>query len=417
MTTRMVPGGRTGVSPVTLIVVVIFAIIAGTIMFVQYTRTVKLKQELKKVTDETNALEAETQRIVSETIEIRNSLEGKRLAEEVKTYFQELEMRGIVVDPKNFHKINIDLDLWIMRLGRLITELDKRVTEAGEQADSAEASRDSTRDDYSRRVRKKNDQLAKLNQFLRDELAKKENLVTRYVKEKQEFIDKYNNARDEWERKKRRLLVQADYLTRRNAVMRRDLKVPRPEAVIDAPSGRVISCEWRTKKVIINLGERDGVFPGLGFGVYYIDANGRRIVKGKIEVVNVLKASSVAAIIKGDPIHPIVAGDAIQTVFLPIPKQQKFVIAGFIPPGAIYDRDQITALIKLNGGEVQSAVTLYTDVLILGETAPRGLVGMDEKLVGKAQSEYRKGRSEVELARELSIDIVDYREFLQAIQR
>ena len=417
MTGRMVPGGRTGVSPVTLVVVVILAIISGTIAFVQYTRTVKLKEQLRKVTDEANVLDAEIQRIVSETTEIRNFLENKSNAEAVQAYFKELDMRGVVADPKNFHKTNIDLDLWIMRLDQLITELDKRVTEAGKQADSAEAARDNTRNDYSRRVQQKNDDLAKLGQFLRDELAKKENLVTRYVKEKKEFIDKYSNARDEWEGKKQRLLVQTDQLTRRNAVIRRELRVLRPEPAIAAPSGRVIRCDWHTKRVIIDLGERDGVFPGLGFEVYYIDANGRHVVKGKIEVVNVLKASSVTAIIEGDPVHPIVGGDAIRTLFLPIPKQQKFVIAGFIPPGAIYDKDQIKALIKLNGGEVQSAVTLYTDVLILGETAPRGLIGMDEKLVGVAQSEYRRGRSEVELARELSIDIVDYREFLQAIQR
>ncbi|KPJ56221.1 MAG: hypothetical protein AMS16_02840 [Planctomycetes bacterium DG_58] len=413
----MVPGGRTGVSPVTLVVVVILAMISGTIAFVQYTRTVKLKQQLTKATDEANVLDAEIQRIVSETGEIRNFLENKSSAEAVQAYFKELDMRGIVADPKNFHKINMDLDLWIMRLDRLMTELDKRVAEAGKQADSAEAARDNTRNDYNRRVQQKNDELAKLGQFLLDELAKKENLVTQYVKEKKEFIDKYNNARDEWDGKKQRLLVQTDQLTRRNAVIRRELRILRPEPEIATPSGRVIRCEWTTKKVVINLGERDGVFPGLGFEVYYIDANGRHIVKGKIEVATVLKTSSVAAIIEGSPIHPIVAGDAIRTLFLPIPKQQKFVIAGFIPPGAIYNKDQITALIKLNGGEVQPAVTLYTDVLILGETAPSGLVAMDEKLVGVAQNEYRRGRSEVELARELSIDIVDYLEFLQAIQR
>ncbi|HUW56607.1 MAG TPA: hypothetical protein VMZ92_08220 [Planctomycetota bacterium] len=417
MTTRMSPGGRTGVSPVTLIVVVLLAMIAGTIAFVMYTRTVKGEAALVKVKAEKDEVNRQIQAVVSETGEIRNFLESKRNPDEVKTYFSELDMRGIEVDPRNFHKVNVDLDLWIMRLTVLMTELDKRVAEASTWADSAETARDNTRDDYSQRVQQKNQELSRLDRFLRDELAKKEELVTRYVKEKQDFINQYNNARDEWEGKKQRLLVQTDQLTRRNAVMRRDLLVLRPEPTIAPPSGRVLRSEWHTKKVVISLGERDGVFPGLGFEVYHISRNGTRIVKGKIEIVEVLRESSVATIIETDPVQPIVVGDAIQTLFLPIPREKKFVIAGFIPPGSIYDKAEMKAIIKLNGGEVQEEVTLYTDVLILGETAPRGLTEMDEKLVGVAQTEYRKGRSEAELARELSVDILDYREFLQGIQR
>jgi hypothetical protein len=417
MTTRTPAGGRAGISPVTLVVFVILAIIAAIIAFGMYTGTVTRKAELDKITAESAALDRQIQAVVAETGEVRNFLESKRDADAVKAYFNEMDMKGIQATPRNFRKINIDLDLWIMRLNLLIGELDKRIGEATTQAESAETSRDATRDDYARRVQQKNAEFERLDQFLTAELAKKENLVTTYAKEKQEFINKFNNTRDKWEARKKDLLYKTEQMTRTNAVLRRGLLVLRPEPTMAPPSGRILRSDWQTKKVVIDLGEKDHAFPGLDFDVYFIDKDGTRVVKGKVELREVLPDTSIALVIESDPHYPIVAGDAIQTSFLPIPRKQKFVIAGFIPPGAAYTKSQMEALIRLNGGEVQPTVDLYTDVLILGETAPTGLAEMDKKVIGEAQSEAEKGRTEVEFAREISVNVVDYREFLQSIQR
>lgn len=418
MTTRVAGGGRTGISPVTLIVFIIVALIAGMIDFMMYTRTVTREAALADVTVKRQELDRAIQQTVAETAEIRNYLEGgKRDAEAVRQYFADLDMRGLVVKPRDFHKVNMDLDLWILRLDKVKRELDKRINEATGQAEGAETARDFTREDYNRHVQEKNQEFARLGRRLRDELAKKEDLVAQSAKEKQGFIDQYNKERDKWEERKRALLVQADRMTRKNQVDRRDLKVLRPEPSIQPPSGKILRSDWRIRKAVISLGKDDHVFPGLVFEVYTIDSKGVRVVKGKVEVKEVLGESSIASVIESDPENPVVAGDAIQTLFLPIPRKQKFVIAGFIPPDAIYDRNQIEALIQLNGGELQKVVNLYTDMLILGETVSSGLVDMDKKPVGEAQSEYQRGLTEAEFAREISVDIIDYREFLQSIRR
>jgi len=417
MTTRLPVAGRPGISPVTLVVFVIVALITVLIAFIMYTGKTKREAELAKVQAESRRLEALKKTVTDETDEVRAFLESKRDAEAVKAFFNELDMKGTLASPKNFRKIDSDLTLWIMRLNLVIDDLEQRIVEATALADAAESARDATRDDHARRLQAKNAQLDSLDQFLTAELAKKENLVTAYAKDKQDFINKFTKARDAWEDRKKKLLKQTEEMGRTNAVARRSLKILRVEPTIPPPSGHILRCDWQTRKAVLDLGETDHVFPGLDFDVYTFDRAGNWIVKGKLEVQEVSADTCLAMIIESDPHSTIVAGDAVQTPFLPVPRKQKFVIAGFIPPGSVYTRGQLAAIIRLNGGEVQPAVDLYTDTLILGETAPASVVEVDKNLVVEAQGDAEKGRTEAELARELSVDVVDYREFMQGLQR
>lgn|GEM_PF-3520264 len=418
MTTRMPTGAaRPGISPVTLVVFVIVALIAVMIAFVMYTGMKTREKDLAKLQAESKRLEGLKKAMGDETDGVRAFLESKRDAEAVKTFFNELDMKGTQPAPRNFRKIDADLNLWNTRLDLVIRDLDQRAAQATKEAEAAETGRDAARDDFARRVQVKNVQADQLDQKLAAGLAEKENLVTAYAKDKQDFINRFNKARDAWEARKKDLLNKTDQMTRTNAVIRRSLMVQRPEPTIPAPSGHILRCDWQTKKAVLDLGEKDNVFPGLGFDVYTIDKTGQWVIKGKVEVQSLLADSSVALIIESDPKQPIVAGDAVQTPFLPIPRKQKFVIAGFIPPGSVYNRGQLAALIRLNGGEVQPTVDLYTDVLILGETTSSGVGEMDKTVAAEAMSESEKGRVEAELAREISVDVVDYREFLQGLQR
>jgi hypothetical protein len=417
MTTRLPVGVRPGISPLTLVVFVIVALIAVLIAFVMYTGKKTREAHLAKLMTESARLKQLSDGVTKETSEIRNFLETKRDADMVKAFFNELDMKGTQPAPRNFRKIDADLDLWITRLDLVIRDLDQRVAQTTRESEAIEAGRDATRDDYAKRTQAKTAEADQLDQFLTSELAKKENLVTAYAKDKQDFINRFNKARDAWEARKKDLLNKTDQMTRTNAVARRSLQVQRPEPTIPPPSGRVLQCDWQTKKVVIDLGDKDHVFPGLDFDVYTFDKDGRWIVKGKIEVQQVLADTSLALLIESDPHSTIVAGDAVQTPFLPVPRKQKFVIAGFIPPGAVYNKGQLASLIRLNGGEVQPTVDLYTDVLILGETAPAGVTEMEKTVAGEAMTDAEKGRIEAELAREISVDVVDYREFLQGLQR
>ena len=116
--------------------------------------------------------------------------------------------------------------------------------------------------------------------------------------------------------------------------------------------------------------------------------------------------TSTCNVIDENPVNPIAKGDSIQAPFIPIPEQKRFVVAGTFPQGTAYTRDQLTTLIKLNGGVVQDHVDLFTDFLILGETAG-----------AKAGAESENALTQEQMAKELTVPIVDYRDFMSYIRR
>lgn len=430
---------RSGISPVTLVIFILLFLVSGIVAFVIYAGKVRVETELNRIGNlrpedgpntEIAIIERQTTAVIAERIELAGYLEGKDDAAVVRSYYDEpgdtpvkdyltkdFDARKPSPGVKDFSTITSHLDKWILNLSRAEANLKLRVTEATAASETEETARDATRDAYNRRVAEKNAELRRLDDYLRRELATKEALVTKYNDEKRGFADRYANGRDDYERKKLGLLKESEALTQRNLTVRRDLRVLRPEPSIRPPVGHVVRSDWQTSKVVVDVGERERVFPGLVFEVYYFDRNGMRAVKGKLEIMTVLGATSVCNVVESDTRNPIIAGDMIGTRMLPVRPGQKFVIAGFISPDAPYDEEKLKAIIQLNGGIIQDSVGLTTDCLVLGETSGQelGLADLDKKTAEAAPDRARRGGEQKQVAKELSIDVIDYDDFVQGL--
>jgi len=442
MSAPMSVGRRSGISPVTLIAVIILAMIAGAIAFAMYARQVKEKDALAKVQAARGPVEAAFSAALKEAGDIKRehlrtetySNKGAEFPESasIAAYFEthktpgENTLQGLNLwpepapgtqpEPKNFRMV-IDTLQQAQYLRELLHhDMDKRILAAARAAAAAEDANEYLRNDYARRVALKTQEAAAVKTATEAMDAAKNREITDLNNRKAEEVKKYKAAQTKADDRKGALLNSIETTTRRNAVVRREIKVLRVEPTVAPPSGHIVRSDWRTEKVIINLG-KEKVFPGLVFEVYYIDNYGRRMVKGKVEVFQTLVGSSVANIVQSDPEHPIVAGDAIQTPFAPFGYQKRFVIAGIIPEDAVYNEDQLKALIRLNGGEVQDAVGLKTDVLILGETSLAGAGETGTTVAEDTQKKTRSGRVEAEKARELGHEIVGWRTFQESLRR
>jgi hypothetical protein len=409
---------RSGISPVTLVAFILVSMVAMIVAFVMYTKQVQISQKLEKANTEYAAIDAQLTKLGLTKLEPNAYLEMQNpTAATVRKYFEDLDMHKLTVAPKDFPTISRYLDMWIMRLELADRDLKNRVAEAKLKADTEEAARDASRDDFNRRVQDKQAELRKLDEFLKSESAKKEDLVQRYNTEKKGFADKYVNARDDFEKKKSELVRTLGGLKGRNGVVLRDLRVSSPVALLRPPNGHVIREEWRTHQAVIDLGEHDNVFPGLVFEAYWFDSNGARQVKARLEVMSVFATTSVCNIVAVDPGHPVIASDPIQAPFLPVRPGQRFVIAGFISPDMAYDEDKLKTIIKLNGGIVQDSVNLRTDTLILGQTTAHGLSELDKKSMAELPDKARRGSEQAQAARELSVETVDYSRFIEGLLR
>jgi len=425
MTTPMSTIRRRGISPVTLVVVILFAIIAVGIAFMMFTEQVKAKKDLDEVRAMNAAVEAATREVSNEKIDLEKYVDNSKEAPEgphgelpnLQQYLMKLSTPGITADPKDFSIIVPKYEHRLDLVKRLAHSVDLRIAEAGKAADVDKAAHQVTVQKYRERVAEKNAEYdALVNKIDAMEKRKAAELAA-IEKHTRELEQQYDDAMTRWEEEKDVLLKETEKTTRRNAVVQREIEKLRPEPTLPMPAGKVVRVDWRTRKAVINLGEGQ-VFPGFIFEVYYYDKQGRQVIKGKLEVFKVVGPASVVNIVRSDPTDPIVAGDIIQTPFWTLDRGKKrFVVAGFIPPDAIYDEDQMKALIKLNHGVVQESVDLTTDVLILGRTSLSGVGEMDKKVIPVLQDRTRTGRVEAEKAREISVEIMDWQEFQASIRR
>ena len=425
MSTPMSTLRRRGISPVTLVVVIIVALIAVAIAFRMYTEQVKARKELETVQAENLAVVAKTRKVSNQKLDFEKYVDNSKEAKNgphgelanLRTFLAELAIPGITADPKDFSIIVAKYEHRLDLLKRLAYTMDLAVVQARKDADVGEESHRVTVQEYRDRVAEKNAEFDRLVEQVDRMEKRKEAELAEVGKRTTGYEQKYDTELASYEEAKDLLLKEIDRTTRRNAVMQNEIEVLSPEPTLPLPAGKVVQVDWQTRRAIINLGEGQ-VFPGLLFEVYYYDQEGHQVIKGKLEVFKVAGAGSVCNVIHSDTTDPIIVGDIIQTPFWTMDRGKKrFVVAGFIPPEAAYDETQMKALIKLNGGIVQDTVDLTTDVLILGRTSLAGVGEMDKNVIPVLQERTTTGRVEAEKARELSIEIMGWDEFQDRIRR
>ena len=123
--------------------------------------------------------------------------------------------------------------------------------------------------------------------------------------------------------------------------------------------------ETAANQVIINIGARDKVFPGLLFAVFNHE-RGRYVEKGMIETIEVRDGIAVCRIIsqvnpKG---YPIGRGDLIGNPAFDVKKPKTFYVAGEFKH---YNKEDIEQFIRATGGTVATVLGPNCDFLICGE--------------------------------------------------
>jgi NAD-dependent DNA ligase len=127
--------------------------------------------------------------------------------------------------------------------------------------------------------------------------------------------------------------------------------------------------ETAANEVIINLGAKDKVFPGLIFAVFNHD-KGRYVAKGMIETIEVRDAIAVCRILKLDDVklHPIGRGDLIGNPVFDSHHPKIFYVAGEFKR---YNKEDIEHFIRVTGGVVAKVLGPDCDFLVAGERSER----------------------------------------------
>ncbi|MDE0958465.1 MAG: hypothetical protein OSB12_07500 [Planctomycetota bacterium] len=131
------------------------------------------------------------------------------------------------------------------------------------------------------------------------------------------------------------------------------------------PDGEVIRVSEELGKAWISSGTRDRMRRGLVFDVFTYQKGGKRISKGKVEVLSVEENFSEVAIVENlDRFNPISAGDMITSPFYDSDNIPSFVFAGSTATNGRYSMEDMTRKIQLFGGTISAKVALDTDFVV-----------------------------------------------------
>ena len=127
--------------------------------------------------------------------------------------------------------------------------------------------------------------------------------------------------------------------------------------------------ETAANEVIINIGNKDKVFPGLLFAVFNHD-KGRYVAKGMIETIEVRDTIAVCRILRQDDVklHPIGRGDLIGNPVFDSRHPKTFFVAGEFKR---YNKEDIEQFIRATGGLVAKVLGPDCDFLVAGERSER----------------------------------------------
>ena len=162
------------------------------------------------------------------------------------------------------------------------------------------------------------------------------------------------------------------------------------------PDGEILNVSEELGKAWINLGTEDRLRRGLVFDVFAFQKGGKRVSKGRIEVLSVQDRYSEVAILENlDRFNPISTGDMIASPFYDGEDVPMFVFAGDIATNGRYSLEDMARKIVLFGGVVSDQVQLNTDFVV----AVRGY----------------EDTPEYDLARDLGVTILREAELLEFI--
>ncbi len=162
------------------------------------------------------------------------------------------------------------------------------------------------------------------------------------------------------------------------------------------PDGEILNVSEELGKAWISLGTKNKLRRGLVFDVFAYQKGGKRISKGRVEVLKVESDFSEVAVLENlDRFNPISAGDQITSPFFDQSDVPHFVFAGEVATNGKYSVEDMVRKIELFGGVVSTSVALDTDFVV-------AVKGYEET-------------EEYDLARDLGVTILREQELLDFI--
>jgi hypothetical protein len=135
------------------------------------------------------------------------------------------------------------------------------------------------------------------------------------------------------------------------------------------PDGNVLRVDAALRRVVIDRGAKDKLFPGLRFEVFNFD-HGGYLSKGMIEVIEVDQEIATCRLLRqDDEVHqPIGPGDYIGNPVFNSKRPKVFVVAGEFKH---YDKADLETFIRRTGGVVADTLGPGCDYLVAGDRSDR----------------------------------------------
>lgn len=140
--------------------------------------------------------------------------------------------------------------------------------------------------------------------------------------------------------------------------------------LLEEPDAVVQSAAYAHKFVVLDIGHKQGVRPGMVFVIFRRTREGHLLVKGKVRVSQVEEDYCEAGILElADKIKPIVMGDMAQSP--EFPQTLRYCLYGDYGGDRTggYTREEIGSLVKKSGGILLKQIDITTDVILVGDIA------------------------------------------------
>jgi type II secretory pathway component PulJ len=399
---------RGGASTAALVICIIIAVVGVVVAFGFYSkwddqqRTIQDQgQQVTELKDKVTSLEADLAQLREKT-----GFENGPTAEAAVAAIPD------VVPATAKRALEVEVDR-ATQAGRLAQETETKYQTASQELDNLRKQLADTQTAKDAEIQKLQDEKTQMEATDKTEIKNRDDLITQLRTEKRAAEDAAQKAKDELE--ETAALFKSQDLTAKGRIAQMSEKLRIIEEKAESPDGYIVAMDSRTGYGSINLGAVDHVQPGMIFQVYNLGRGGDNIprtdLKGRIQVREVERNSSVVSIIESVPNRAVVKGDYVMTALL-AKKKPVFVIAGWFPPSLGYSQGELKALAERWGGEVAPEVTLDTDYLVVGKIRVEG-----EEASPEAGKEASEGLAAYNLARELAVHILNAGDFVKLVQR
>jgi NAD-dependent DNA ligase len=332
---------------------------------VRYDRMPRLKYALMRADERLREVEMQ----VDKFREVTGSVSPDKVREEMKPLLDELKELG---ESETAPSLMAYVEILRKRHALEISGLRNQISAANERVEQLNSLVESVKAQVAEKdtaIARRDAEIAQLRQQHLADIARKDQESARLRTDLAE-------ARSAAQRRERELLETIKQREHEIITLRDRIQKEQEEKVTvattadpksETPDGKVLRVD-AVSGVVLNIGRKEGVRPGMKFDVYTIRGDGTRIKRGAVEVKTVFPIISRAILVDGDsPVGVINEGDVILNPAFH-PGRAKIFVAD-----TVFDatkRAMLREALARYGGVLEDRVTIRTDYLITG--AQRG---------------------------------------------